>query len=89
MAADIHDGSSYRGRYYDPSAGRFISEAPKARVAFDGSDVSFLRLRQRSQVVFMDPIATGFQGSGKRPRSLHLANPQPSGTAPPRVGALG
>jgi len=70
MAADIHDGSSYRGRYYDPSAGRFISEAPKARVAFDGSDVSFLRLRQRQPGGFHGPNSNKFPRFWKKSKII-------------------
>ena len=45
MAADIHGGSYYRGRYYDPSAGRFISEgAGRWSVARSSSEWSYRKL---------------------------------------------
>ena len=42
----------YRARYYDPTAGRFISEDP---IGFAGGDVNLYRYVQNNPVMFIDP----------------------------------
>ena len=49
--------SHYRARYYDPPAGRFLSEDP---VGFDAG-ANFYRYVRNNPIIFVDPA--GLQGS--------------------------
>jgi RHS repeat-associated protein len=42
----------YRGRYYDPKAGRFINRDP---IGFAGGDVNLFRYVQNNPINFVDP----------------------------------
>jgi RHS repeat-associated protein len=60
----------YRGRYYDPVVGRFISEDP---ISFAGGDVNLYRYVENSPVNFTDPFGY-FTGSfpAKAPPKIPL-----------------
>ncbi len=78
----------YRARYYDPTAGRFLSEDPPG---FDGGDVNFYRYVENAPVSYVDPF--GFEKlpanpSGLGPQWQDATPKDPNGNpypkAPPR-----
>lgn len=48
----------YRARFYDPEAGRFLSEDP---IGFEGNDVNLYRYVLNNPIVFIDPDGEKFR----------------------------
>ena len=65
MAGDLYH---YRARYYDPIAGRFVSEDP---ITFGTGDANFYRYVQNNPVNNGDP--SGLQTTAEDCRLLRLA----------------
>ena len=66
----------YRARYYQPSAGRFVSEDP---LGFSGDDVDFYSYVGNAPIDFVDPFGLGRVNSPRRgPPNTDVYIPDPT-----------